>query len=120
MSKFKGIEMNITKLPDRWRDAAQRVNLRGQIFDTCATELEAALPQWTRITGDHEASLIIGEAYWCDCLEDFNQICIFTGSETVDGESAHWFQSQITDRYVCVNSCRPLCDLDYPPGNEDE
>jgi uncharacterized coiled-coil protein SlyX len=39
--------MNITKLPDRWRDAAQRVNLRGQIFDTCATELEAALAdQW--------------------------------------------------------------------------
>ena len=97
--------MDITKLPDEWRNVGSL-----EIWaDDCANELEAALPKWTRITDDlasmpkeseHEYAIFyntengIGHTY---LYKTTNSIAMHSGWKTF---ASHW---------------RPLCDLDRPP-----
>ena len=107
--------MDITKLADEWRnDEAgfqavthdKRLSCHNGL--TCATELAAVLPKWALITDDPTTWPAVGQevliADWIDGWRLFN---------TVGGlNEPHWHSPQIGDLW------RPLCDLDYPPGEQ--
>lgn len=96
--------MNIRDLPDKWRDDEENiggVNFFRSGYD-CAKELQAALPQWTRITEN--------EATWP--AEDWDTVVWYSDEDNshamgpipfVDvGRFTHW---------------RPLVDIDFPPDD---
>ena len=93
---------DITKLPDRWRDAAERVNLRGQIFDTCATELSAALPVWTKITDNPET--------WPPSDKR-----VFSFHERLSYGPHTYHQTKVGPSFEFTH-WRHMCSLDRPPS----
>ena len=104
---------DITKLADDWRKKAGEAHHAGMIApplliaNTCARELEAALPKWTEITDDPDT--------WPDRLKRV----VFSFSSESHCWIAFMHKNPMEDGLV---TCywRPLCDLDYPPEQSNE
>ena len=105
--------VDITKLADKWR---RRYDETGQVIQgRCATELEAALPTWTRITED--------EATWPE-LDGEDRVEIIARFPDHNGrpgriEAFEWDENDMValmEGYkLKFNWYRYTCDLDYPP-----
>ena len=106
--------IDITKLPDRWRDGkptryVERDNSVSfdpkRTSDVCADELEAALPKWTKITDEditEDPIILYGER---GSISYTSESDLFSGAPL----SGPWL------RHCGYTHWRPLCDLDYPP-----
>lgn len=103
---------DVTKLADDWRKKAGEAHHAGMIApplliaNTCARELEAALPKWTEITDDPDT--------WPD-----------DGQKVLALEFGH--RNTVVKRFMKKHGrlylkdwWRPLCDLDYPPEQSNE
>lgn len=110
----------IAKLADKWREDAKNCFppiglVKLLAVELKATELEDALPVWTTNTGESTPPEI-GQQVWCDCCEEFSQICVFEGTTNYSDGDVHIFKT-LYDEYISVLNWRPLCDLDYPPSD---
>jgi len=106
---------DITKLPDQWREDAVEASEKDMIASglvvasVLATELEAALPVWTKITDDPDTwpkvdSVSMMHSRTKGTIIKENGVEIYDFFMLEYGDITHW---------------RPLTDLDYPP-TEDE
>ena len=108
--------MDITKLPDEWRRNApagcgELVALRSKAYATCkamnecADELEAALPEWTKIEW-------VGDYADPSTLPPEDMTCMWVEKETRFNDVSELWQLKNKANYT---HWRPLIDLDYPP-----
>ena len=100
------------ELIDKWRKTADVFEADGDNMPTHATyrananELEAALPQWTRITDNPDT--------WPD--KD-DSVLLYTGNQQYERFDKWGNYSSIEmDEVGCW--WRPLCSIDYPPEDE--
>ena len=98
--------MDITRLPDKWREEIQAVP--GHYYeglDYAANQLEATLPKWTKMTDD--------PATW---PEDWQHVLIFYPEKEFPDHKKYYIGEFVRQAGGHIGSYwRPLCSLDAPP-----
>lgn len=105
--------MDITKLGDYWRGEESR--LEKMFFslggDTCADELEDALPKWTEITDNPDTWPAIQVLVLVASLDkSVNQDVLIFRNQMV--------RSMFFKDYENYTHWRPLCSIDHPPKDK--
>lgn len=104
--------MSITKLPGEFRKKADY--LESPAYKHCADKLEAALPVWTKmVAGDPSTWPKNGQTVMCAKWADSWRYAgwHFCSSNDVP----NWAVKPIEG----IDYWRPLCDLDFPPEQEN-
>ena len=97
----------ITKLLDKWRRLNDKFEGRWSAH-RCAKELETSLPVWTKIT---DISQLEPDGYYFCTWKVGDNKWLHSGYETGSIEAIISIVGSIF--------CRPLCDLDYPPEQDN-